>query len=233
MLEECTISFREVKNEIRRATTPQVDVGTGTGWGAAVPSLGRAIIATIAAVLLGMCFVPNAAAQCVSLSSSLESIQPQLWNGQLQFRPASFAEHGSERDHIVGFWRAKFTAQGNTGIPDGTLIDNPFVQWHDDGTEMMNSTRVPATSSFCMGIWHKTGKLTYELNHFALSFDTSGNFVGPTQIHEDVTLDKKADQYTGTFKIDQYDPSGNLLQEVLGQIAAIRITVNTTIDQVL
>ena len=71
-----------------------------------------------------------------------------------------------------------------------------------------------------MGVWHKTGPLSYELNHFALSFDPSNNFVGPAHIHEDVTLDKKADQYTGTFKIDQYDPSGNLLAEVGAQITA-------------
>ena len=147
--------------------------------------------------------------------------------------PASFAERGRQNDQIVGFWRAKFISEGSSGIPDGALVDNPFVEWHSDGTEIMNSTRAPVTQSFCMGVWHKTGKSSYELNHFALGFDTSNNFVGPVQIHEDVTLDKKADQYTGTFKIDQFDPSGNLLAEVVGKITAIRITVNTTIQQVL
>jgi hypothetical protein len=193
-----------------------------------------AIIAVFATVLLGTSLVSKASAQCgAMLSSNLESIQPQLLEGQPRFMPASFAEPGSQNDQIVGFWRAKFISEGSSGIPDGTLIDNPFVEWHGDGTEIMNSTRAPVTQSFCMGVWHKTGKLSYELNHFALSFDTSNNFVGPAQIHEDVTLDKKADQYTGTFKIDQYDPSGNLLAEVVGQITAIRITVDTTIQQVL
>ncbi|MGH7778977.1 MAG: hypothetical protein ACREQR_04025, partial [Candidatus Binataceae bacterium] len=193
-----------------------------------------AIAATFASVLLGMCFVSKASAQCGSLlSSNLESIQPQLLEGQSLFMPASFAERRSESDKIVGFWRAKFISQGSSGIPDGTVVDYPFVEWHEDGTEIMNSTRAPATQSFCMGVWHKTGNSSYELNHFALSFDTSNNFVGPAQIHEDVTVDKKADQYTGTFKIDQYDPSGNVLAEVVGQITAIRITVNTTINQVL
>ena len=193
-----------------------------------------AIIAVFATVLLGTSSVSKASAQCGSvLSSNLESIQPQLLGGAPQFMPASFAEPGSENDQIVGFWRAKFISEGSSGIPDGTLIDNPFVEWHGDGTEIMNSTRAPVTQSFCMGVWHKTGKSSYELNHFALSFDTSNNFVGPAQIQEDVSLDKKADQYTGTFKIDQYDPSGNLLAEVVGNITAIRITVNTTVQQVL
>ena len=109
-------------------------------------------------------------------------------------------ELGSQNDGIVGFWKVKFIAEGNAGIPDGTVLDNAFVQWHSDGTEMMNSSRAPVTQSFCMGVWQKTGKSSYELNHFALTFDTSNNFVGPAQVQEDVTLDKKADQYTGTFE---------------------------------
>lgn len=192
-----------------------------------------ATIAMFATVLMGTSLVSKASAQCGSvLSSNLESIQPQP-EGQPRFMPASFPERGRQNDQIVGFWRAKFISEGSSGIPDGTLVDNPFVEWHSDGTEIMNSTRAPVTQSFCMGVWQKTGKSSYELNHFALGFDTSNNFVGPAQIQEDVTLDKKADQYTGTFKIDQYDPSGNLLAEVVGQITAIRITVNTTVQQVL
>ena len=194
-----------------------------------------AIAATFAFGLLATCFVSKAAAQCGALSASnVEAIEPEL--GLPQFMQVSFAEKGSEADHIVGFWHAKFTAEGNTGNnepPDGTVIDSPFVQWHEDGTEIMNSTRIPQTGSFCMGIWHKTGKLTYELNHFTLGWDTNNNFVGPGQIHETITLDKNGNQYSGTFKIDQYNPSGSLLAEVLGQVTATRITVDTTINQVL
>ena len=97
----------------------------------------------------------------------------------------------------------------------------------------MNSTRVPATGNYCTGVWRETGKLSYELNHFGLSFDTSGNFVGPAQIREEITLDEKTDQYSGNFKIDQYDPTGKLLQEIVGQVTAKRVTVDTTVDQVL
>jgi hypothetical protein len=190
-----------------------------------------AIAASFAFALLGMCFVSKAAAACGSLaSSSLETIQPLL-DGQ--FIDASFAERGSEGDRIVGFWHAKFVSEGSSGIPDGTVIDAPNVQWHGDGTEIMNSTRVPATGDICMGVWHKTGKLTYELNHFTLAFDASGNFVGPGQIQESITLDKKADQYSGTFKIVQYDPAGNVLAQLTGQITATRLTVDSGIEQVL
>jgi hypothetical protein len=46
-----------------------------------------------------------------------------------------------------------------------------FSQWHSDGTEILNSSRPPATSNFCLGVWEKTGPFAYKLNHFALSSD--------------------------------------------------------------
>jgi hypothetical protein len=196
-----------------------------------------AITATLAMVLLGMGFVSRANAQCGG-SEWLKhgGIQLQSFEEQLQVGTGSFllvSSHQGSNNGIIGFWKVKFIAEGNAGIPDGTVFDNAFAQWHSDGTEIMNSSRAPVMQNFCMGVWQKTGNFSYELNHFALTFDTSNNFVGPVQIHEDVTLDKKADQYTGTFKTDQYDPSGNVLAEVVGQITAIRITVDTTIQQVL
>jgi hypothetical protein len=190
--------------------------------------------AAFALLMMGTALISRADAQCASLlSSNTVSTQPQLWDGDGQFMDASFAERGSEGQRIVGFWKASFVSEGSDGIPDGTVVDSPFVQWHSDGTEIMNSTRAPVTQSFCLGIWHRTGKLTYELNHFALSFDTANNFVGPAQIREQITLDKKGNSYSGTFTIDQYDPAGNLLAEVKGNVTAARITVDTTINQVL
>jgi hypothetical protein len=74
----------------------------------------------------------------------------------------------------------------------------------------------PATGNFCLGVWQKSGPSGYELNHLALSSDPSGNLVGPVQIREDITLNQRADQYEGTFTIDQYDVSGNPLAHVAG-----------------
>jgi hypothetical protein len=191
-------------------------------------------IAGFALLMLGTIFVPRAQAQCASVPSpNTNSFQHPTFDGLGRLINASFAEHGSERDRIVGYWKAQLLSEGNDGIPDGTVLDAPFVQWHGDGTEIMNSTRDPTTQSFCTGVWHKTGKSTYQLNHFTLSWDGSHNFVGPGQIQESITLNKKGDGYTGTFTIDQYDPSGNLIVELKGNQTATRITVNTTIDQVL
>jgi hypothetical protein len=97
----------------------------------------------------------------------------------------------------------------------------------------MNSSRAPATGSFCLGVYEKSGPSSYDLNHFALSFDPAGNFVGPAQIREQVTLDRKADRYDGTFTIDQYDASGNPIAHITGKVHGTRISVDTPIADVL
>ena len=58
-----------------------------------------------------------------------------------------------------------------------------------------------------MGAWKQTGPTTYKLNHWALSWTPDGgNFVGQTNIREEVTVDRRGNVYAGTFSIDQYDP---------------------------
>jgi hypothetical protein len=136
-------------------------------------------------------------------------------------------------DPIVGFWQITFTAKGNAGIPDGAQIDKAFAQWHSDGTEIMNSSRPPITSSFCLGVWEKTAPGRYKLNHFAISWDQGNNLVGPANIRENVRLSRDGNSFMGTFTIDQYDQSGNTLAHVTGELSGKRIGVNTPIGSVL
>ena len=196
------------------------------------------IAATFAMVLVGMGFVSRANAQCGGADSlKVGGIQRLSWEGAPLVGTASFlpaANHPGPNKGIVGFWKVKFVAEGNAGgPPDGTVIDNGFAQWHSDGTEIMNSSKPPVTGSFCLGVWQKTGPSSFQLNHFALGFDTSSNFIGPVQIQESVTVDRKADQYTGTFTIDQFDPAGNPLGHVAGNVTATRVTVDTPVGDVL
>jgi len=142
---------------------------------------------------------------------------------------ARFADWGSD-DPIVGMWRVTFTALGPGFPPDGVVIDNAFAQWHADGTEIMNSSRNPATQSFCLGVWKRVGTRRYKLNHFAISWDPSTSPdapLGPANIREDVTLGANARSFTGTFTIDQFDQAGNLLAHLAGEVRGRRITVDT------
>ena len=134
---------------------------------------------------------------------------------------------------IVGFWHVTFISKGTGFIPDGTVVDMGFSQWHSDGTEILNSSRPPATSNFCLGVWEKTGPSTYKLNHFALSSDLNGNMVGPANIRENVTLGPQGTTYSGTFSVDQYDTSGNLFVHLVGEVKATRVTVDTKVSDIL
>jgi len=136
-------------------------------------------------------------------------------------------------------WHVLFTAKGNVGPglpPDGAPVDNAIAQWHSDGTEIMNSGRNPATQSFCLGVWKKVSFLHYKLNHFAISWDPTvdpNNPQGPANIREDVILSPDGKTFKGTFTIDQYDESGNLLIQITGLLSGTRITVDTPVSGVL
>jgi len=196
-----------------------------------------AFTGTLAVVLLGMVSVSTATAQCALFGwHKTGTIPPQVWQGTSRLTPASLSLAGGQAaadDRIVGFWKVKFVSEGTPGIPDGTVIDNAFVQWHGDGTEIMNSSRPPATGNFCLGVWRKSGPSSYDLNHFGLSSDPGGTLIGPAQIREQVTLDRSGDRYEGTFTIDQYDLSGNPGPHLAGRITATRITVETSVADVL
>ena len=195
---------------------------------------------TIAAgiIVIASILTATASAECGSLTkpSSNPLLRPQSW--QLQNAGTGtlvLASEDESDDPIVGFWKVTFIAKGNAGIPDGTVIDKAFVQWHSDGTEIMNSSRPPVTSSFCLGVWKKVGQSTYKLNHFAISWDANNNAspVGPANIREVVHLNPDKETFAGTFTIDQYDQSGNTLLHVQGQITGTRIHVDTTVSSVL
>ena len=143
-------------------------------------------------------------------------------------------------DPIVGMWHVTFTAEKNElGPPDGTPIDNSIVVWHSDGTEIMNSLRPAQDGNFCLGVWEKTGKFTYKLNHLPWAGnDTTnapgiGNPQGGVQIFQEITLSPDGNHYTGRFTLDAYDPSGNSTAHIIGVINATRLTVNTKMRDLL
>jgi hypothetical protein len=139
-------------------------------------------------------------------------------------RPASF-HNISKNDWvgapITGFWKIQLA------LSDGTVIDDGYATWHADGTEIINSSRPPISGNFCMGVWKQTGKSSYKLNHFAMGWDATGTtFIGPTNLKEEVILDRSHNSYAGTFTVDQYDTDGNIIAHVEGNVTGQRITVD-------
>ncbi len=192
----------------------------------AATTVGLAVCATV--------FMQTARADCGSYTSMGQKPVPAPAQRPLlraiAYRlttPAVAAREDDNDAAIVGMWKVQFVSEGTNGIPDGTMIDSAYAQWHSDGTEIMNSGRPPITSSFCLGVWKKTGESTYKLNHFALSWDPSGTvFVGPANIRENVTLNAQGNSFSGTFTIDQFDTNGNTLAHIVGKINAQRVTAD-------
>jgi hypothetical protein len=208
----------------------------------------RAATEIVAASIVGALFATQASAGCSFSDQQVvapPSQQQRPGFAQAHLIRTAFMQVWEQYDaRIVGFWKFSFTAKGNTsGIADGTLVDQGYVQWHGDGTELMNSFRAPTTGQFCMGVWEQVGQSTYKLNHFALgwNFDadapvtvpgTGGaTFAGTTNIREEIWLDDSGNSYTGTFTLTSYTPDGSLVvppTPIKGVVKGTRVTVGST-----
>jgi hypothetical protein len=186
-------------------------------------------------ILMGTLLTTQVFAACADQGRSKPgaTLSPQVWDGQLgSLFPIS---DNLSDDPIVGMWHVTFTAEGNSGgPPDNTPIDNALVVWHRDRTEIMNSGRPPQDGDFCMGVWTKVGKSEYKLNHFAWGGnDTTGNPTGPTRLVEEVILSADGNHYVGRFTLVATDTSGNPTAHIVGVIAGTRITMDTTVQDLL
>lgn len=207
-------------------------------------AISRTLTITLSAGIFVTLFASTASAGCGDLSNLQGPFEFAQTNSRIFSSPSAVNANGalargsSSSASIAGLWYVQFVSQGNAAhspsIPDGAIIDFGFNQWHSDGTEMLNSgVHAPATQNFCMGVWGQTGFLTYELNHFALSYDaTSGALANVVNIREQDTLSPSGDSYTGTFTIDIYDTKGNHLDHIGGIILATRVTVDTPVSPV-
>jgi hypothetical protein len=200
----------------------------------------RTLTGTLGVVLLVTMLSAWASAACGDANKFGANLHRQSWQGSDPLQPGSLLRISEDSDSIVGMWHVTFTAQGNpNGPPDGTPIDNALATWHSDGTELMNSARPPQDGDFCMGIWKRTGRFTYKLNHFAWFANDAanpggiGNPTGPARVLQQITLSEDGKHYSGTFTLDAYDTSGTQVAHIVGVIAATRITINTTVPDLL
>jgi len=207
----------------------------------------------------------QAMAGCGTTEARTAGAKPMVYrsDGSGELFRTSFGPFNTSE--ITGLWKFVFTAEGDVGpgappnalpLPNGTPVDAGFVTWHDDGTELMNSGRTPASGSFCMGVWKQVGPHTYRLNHWALSWipdyqpgvtnswsEISGGIdeifhaFGPTNIQETITLNGRGNSYTGSFRITQYVNDGTkspindtegapVAFVIVGSISATRVTVD-------
>jgi hypothetical protein len=146
-------------------------------------------------------------------------------------------DDGGWRDEpsIVGMWRFELV----TGPTGAVVVDDGYAQWHSDGTEIQNSgLHAPITSNFCLGVWKRVGRSTYQLNHFPLAWDSTGQSpANAIQLTETVHLTDD-DHMTGTFTLKVYVwtstdslnvAPGGPVATVKGTINATRVTIDSTV----
>lgn len=131
--------------------------------------------------------------------------------------PDSLADETSNSS-IVGLWYIQFSIGGQP-------IQEAFQNWNLGGTEVHNPNVDPRTNNICLGTWIKTATGAVKLAHRVWSYDANGNFQGTLHLSETVRLTQKGNAQTGTFKLDIYDPSGNFVTEVTGDVTGQRIRV--------
>ncbi len=195
----------------------------------------------MSALALVSAIPPGAAAQCgMSIKAKPSAWQWQQGANQSKLVRTGFDEDGDHGTSIVGLWHAVFTAETMNDAPFSAQFDNSLVTWHRDGTEIMNSSRPAQDGNFCMGVWTRTGKLKYLLNHLpwqgndpANAPNGIGNPTGGAQLIEKIELSPDSDCYTGTFVLKGYDVSGNVTVTITGSIKAKRITTSTPFTDLL
>jgi hypothetical protein len=195
-------------------------------------------VPVLSALALATMFVPSAHAGCGLYTPvpHTASWRPQIATPRLVLSALSIDDEAatSHGPSMVGTWKEHWISEGSEGIKDGTEVDAAYAQWHSDGTEInVSGLRAPLTGDVCLGEWIRTGARTYQMNHFGVSYDSTGlNLVGPARIQQWLTIDAKGDSTSGKFTIDQWDESGNLLAHVQGNVIGTRVTLETGFQKV-
>jgi hypothetical protein len=205
-------------------------------------TISRTTTTACGAAVLAMLTVPAASA-CGALPSIGAASTVQVLKANAEYPLEGASAEIALRDQkasvagltasIVGMWKITELSMGNTNhnppIPDGTQIDFGYAQWHPDGTEFYNSGGfAPATQNYCLGVWVATGINRYQVNHFALTYDTTGVYTGIINILETITVSPGGTRYSGTFTINAYDTKGNQVNHLTGQVTGERVTIDTT-----
>ncbi len=194
-------------------------------------------LATLGLAAVGACFATSANAGCFNDALARQAeMQKQSWigDGHVRLMNVDWRHHD---DDIVGFWNITVIGKGNgpaSGF-DGQIIDQGLQQYHDDGTEMLNSSNQnPATQNYCMGVWEQTGPYHYKLNHFAYLYSggTPNKVSGLAHITQEVDLSHDGNEISGHETTELYTLDRNLFLTLKGVLTGHRVKVGTTPGQI-
>jgi hypothetical protein len=168
-------------------------------------------------LVVGLC--ASALASCGdSLSAmAMQATAVQSQSHVIQQNSGSTRDNDAKKSSIVGLWQVRFIV-GDQTIQDGYQI------WNVGGTEVHNANVDPRGGFVCLGAWRHAPHGAFKLTHRALQYDTNGNFLGTIHLSETLTLGNGGNTHSGSFTIDFFDPSGNFVFEVTGNVTGDRIS---------
>jgi hypothetical protein len=128
----------------------------------------------------------------------------------------TYSEKEGAGDRIVGTWHVTYTAGGS---PFGEA----FIQWHNDGTEWENINFPILGGNICVGSWRQVDRMHVSRNHIGWLY-TNGILSGYFTETETNEVARDGNSYRGTNESKVYDLEGNMVADVPGTSAAVRIS---------
>jgi len=178
----------------------------------------RTLIKLVACAALATGLNSIAVASCGDSLSGMASGKATVSSPVGKQLAASATTASASNSSIVGLWYVQFIAGGVT-------IQEAFQNWNFGGTEVHNPNVDPRGANVCLGTWVKTQGGALKLAHRVWNYDTNGNFLGTIHLSETIYLTHDGNAQTGSFRLDFYDPDGNFITEVAGNVTGQRIQV--------
>jgi hypothetical protein len=161
----------------------------------------------------------SAFASCGDSLSAMAVAAASVHSQSRPIQPNSATAGDNAGKSMVGLWQIQFTIGGQT-------IQEAYQLWNAGGTEVHNPNVDPRAGNVCLGVWKHTSHGAFKLAHRVWSYDTNGNFLGTIHLSETVTVGQDGNTHSGSFTLDFFDPSGNFVTEVTGNVTGERISVD-------
>ena len=146
----------------------------------------KTLVILCSVALLGS-FAGSASGQCGAGAAGRAPFlpQPQIQISGAGSTASAAAANGVADISIVGLWDTQWQ-QLSPG--PAAFFDEGYDQFHSDGTEILNDIPAPSTGNICLGVFVKTGRLSYALHHVFWTFDGSGNLIGRGEWDSKITV---------------------------------------------
>lgn len=177
------------------------------------------VVLAVCVFALSVTAIAQCAASFNAMATAAAAVQTKGSQTAISIRSnqSGTVNDNSVNPSIVGLWHIRF-------LVGDQQIQEAFQIWSTGGTEVHNPNVDPRGGSVCLGAWKETAPQTFRLTHRVWLWSTDGVFQGIGNLSETLTLGDRGNSHSGSFELDIYDPLGNLVAQVPGNVVAERIS---------